>query len=233
MPGAFTTTCTSEHLPGYRDSIKDFYELGYDTIAIVTTNDRWVNEEWMVTVMGNGKQQGGAKGASSTSPSEGDSDSCQPRLVLLSDADGDFVKAMGLADDMGFGVGVRSRRFAMAVEDGIVTHLMTDEGMDDCSSTSAKVLLKAITPKDVAVVGDGDSLFGGGAVAAIGGILALVAAVYMGGSSMFQGADTATRPMSSSSSSSSSTTTTKVQKALPASSTKDSSQFSLLQNYKP
>lgn len=217
MPGAFTTTCTSEHLPGYRDSMKDFHKLGYDTIAVVTTNDRWVNEEWMDSVMGKQKE---GKGGDTSPNSDGGG------LVLLSDADGDFVKSMGLADDMGFGVGIRSKRFAMAVQDGIVTHIMTDEGMDDCSGTSAKVVLKAITPKAVAMDGDGDSSLAGGAVAVVG-ILAVVAAIYMGGSSLFQGDDTAT--------SSSRSTTTRVQKASPGSrsSGKDSSQFPLLQNYKP
>jgi peroxiredoxin len=215
MPGAFTTTCTSEHLPGYRDSLENFHKLGYDTIAVVTTNDRWVNEEWMATVMGRGEVD------SSTSENV-----AKGRLVLLSDADGDFVKAMGLADDMGFGVGIRSRRFALAVEDGIVTHVMTDEGMDDCSGTSAKAVLKAITPKDVAMSGDGDGSLGGGAVAVVG-LLAVVAAIYMGGSSMSQGGDT--MPVSSGSTSS----TTRLEKAPVMRGGKDSSEFSLLKNYKP
>lgn len=146
MPGAFTPTCTTEHLPGYvKIAPKLKSEGGIDTIAILTTNDRYVNEEW--------SSQQGALSSSG--------------LVVLSDGDGDFVKALGLADDMGFGVGVRSKRFALVLEDGKVDSVAFDEGMDDCSATSAETMLKVLSPNVVAEEeGSGASL----------GVLACVAA---------------------------------------------------------
>lgn len=71
------------------------------------------------------------------------------KITLLCDGDGDLVKNMGLADDMGFGIGVRSKRFAMVTENGKVAELVTDEGMDDCSSTSAEKLIERLTPEAV------------------------------------------------------------------------------------
>jgi len=58
---------------------------------------------------------------------------------MLSDADGDIVKALGLVDDMGFGLGVRSQRFVLVLEDGVVKHVAVDEGSSDLKSTSAEV----------------------------------------------------------------------------------------------
>lgn len=221
MPGAFTTTCTKEHLPGFRDSINEFQKLGYETVAVVTTNDRWVNEEWMETVMG------GAPASSAPGVADGEKGGFEKRpFVILSDADGDFVKSLGLADDMGFGVGIRSKRFAVAVDDGVVTHVIMDEGMDDCSATSAKAVLKALAPKGVAVNGEENGSLGGGAAILVG-IVAVGAAIYMGGSSMFLGENTS--PISARSQ----LPTTRVQKAPAMRSNKDSSEFSLLQKFKP
>jgi peroxiredoxin len=125
MPGAFTPTCSKEHLPGYVKSANKFADLGIDKITVVTTNDRYVNEEWST-------QQGlFEKGG----------------ITIVCDGDGDLVKSMGLADDMGFGVGTRSKRFAMVTEDGKVVTLVTDEGLDDCSATSAANLLQILTPE--------------------------------------------------------------------------------------
>jgi len=131
MPGAFTPTCSKEHLPGYIQAVDKLAALGIEKVAVVTTNDRFVNEEWS-------RQQG-----LFTNNQEGD------KITLLCDGDGDLVKNMGLADDMGFGIGVRSKRFAMVTENGKVAELVTDEGMDDCSSTSAENLIERLTPEPV------------------------------------------------------------------------------------
>lgn len=173
MPGAFTPTCSNEHLPGYVASIPKFRALGIDKIAVMTTNDRHVNEEW-------GSRYGLVPTAGDTS---------QPVLTIVSDGDGDLAKAMGLADDMGFGVGVRSKRFAMVVTDGIVSTLLTDEGMDDCSCTSAQSLLRVLTPDSA--VGDADdgegnmglALAAGGAAVVLGLLLTLGGGGGGGGSS--------------------------------------------------
>ena len=171
MPGAFTTTCSTEHLPGFVKSAKKIQSLGVDTIAVVTTNDRFVNQEW-----------GAQQGLVSSDPS------AKAAITMLCDADGDFVKSIGLADDMGFGVGIRSKRFAMITENGVVQTLLTDEGMDDCSATSAANVIQVLSPDagaaDSAIEIDGKVILG-----VAGGILALLAVAIGGG-----GGDSAPRP---------------------------------------
>jgi len=124
MPGAFTTTCHSKHLPGYIKAASKLKDLGIDNIAVVTTNDRFVNDQWS-------KDLGVVSGDDSA-------------VTMLCDADGDLVKELGLAEDMGFGIGVRSKRFALVLEDGTVKNVFTDEGMDDCSATSADAMVAAL-----------------------------------------------------------------------------------------
>jgi peroxiredoxin len=152
MPGAFTPTCSKQHLPGYVAAASDFAKLGYTKIAALTTNDHFVNEEWATASAANDA----SSAVSSSMP-----------ISLLSDADGDYLKAIGLADDMGFGVGVRSKRFAMVLDTGVVTHLLTDEGMDECSATAAANLLSVLTPPPDEVEGEemGEMVLVGGAVA--------------------------------------------------------------------
>jgi glutaredoxin/glutathione-dependent peroxiredoxin len=165
MPGAFTTTCSTEHLPGFVKNANKIHSLGVDTIAVVTTNDRFVNQEW-------GAQQGLI-----TSSQD---DSGKASIAMLCDADGDFVKSIGLADDMGFGVGIRSKRFAMITENGVVQTLLTDEGMDDCSATSAANVIKVLSPESVtsdsAIEIDGKVILG-----VAGGVVALLAVLIGGG----------------------------------------------------
>lgn len=87
-----------------------------------------------------------------------ESDELDGSVALLSDGDGDFVKALGLAEDMGFGVGVRSTRFALITENCTVTQIMADEGMNSCSSTSAANLVEFLTPVPVPEVEDAGDL---------------------------------------------------------------------------
>jgi peroxiredoxin len=164
MPGAFTTTCSTEHLPGFVKNAKKIQSLGVDTIAVVTTNDRFVNQEW-------GAQQG-------LIPASQDA-SAKPSITMLCDADGDFVKSIGLADDMGFGVGVRSKRFAMITENGVVQTLLTDEGMDDCSATSAANVIKVLSPN--AVPSDSAIEIDGKIILGVAGVILALLAVLVGG----------------------------------------------------
>lgn len=160
MPGAFTTTCSAEHLPGYVKSADKLKALGIEKIAVITTNDRFVNEEWS-------NQQGLAKTKANDN-----------MITILSDGDGDLVKNMGLAEDMGFGVGIRSKRFAMVVENGKVVDLFLDQGMEDCSATSAENVIKLLTPEVVAPEAtevDGKVIVGGVLVAVGALVLALLA----------------------------------------------------------
>jgi len=61
-------------------------------------------------------------------------------LTMLSDADGAALRALGLVDDLGFGMGERANRFAVLAEDGLVRHVAMDEGMDDLDNTSVDAL---------------------------------------------------------------------------------------------
>lgn len=166
----------------------------------MTTNDRFVNEQWS-------SQQGLL--------SEG------AMITILSDGDGDLVKSMGLAEDMGFGVGTRSKRFAMVTDNGKVIELLTDEGMEDCSATSAANLVKLLTPESVeseATEIDG-KLIGATAGAVL---FAIVASQAMGGS-----APTTNTPAPSLTSRPAPQTRVEPAKRAPASETN----FSLLNQY--
>jgi peroxiredoxin len=133
MPGAFTPTCSTCHLPSLVDAAPKLKRLGVDTIAVITTNDHYVNEAWRKSI--EAKIQGDVT------------------LTMLSDADGDVVRAIGLADDLGFGMGVRSNRFALLVQDGLVRHVAVDEGMEQLQATTVDAVysvlgyVEAIAPK--------------------------------------------------------------------------------------
>lgn len=100
VPGAFTPTCSARHLPGYKEKAAEFRGKGVDTIACVSVNDVFVMNAW-------GKDQ-----------QVGDD------VVMLADGNGDFAKAVGLEmDGKGFGMGGRSQRYSMIVEDGVVKSL--------------------------------------------------------------------------------------------------------------
>ena len=100
LPGAFTPTCSAKHLPGYVDKSGDLKGKGVDTIACVSVNDAFVMDAW-------GKSQ-----------NAGD------KVMMLADGSADFAKALGLENDLTKnGMGVRSKRFSMLVEDGVVKQL--------------------------------------------------------------------------------------------------------------
>mmetsp|Transcript_9869 Transcript_9869/g.22039 ORF Transcript_9869/g.22039 Transcript_9869/m.22039 type:complete len:312 (+) Transcript_9869:3-938(+) len=122
MPGAFTPTCNDRHLPGFVNNLDKLRALGVERVAVMTTNDRFVNSAWRNSVEACMQTKSG--------------------LIMLSDADGDIVKALGLVDDMGFGLGVRSQRFVLVLEDGVVKHVAVDEGSSDLKSTSAEATIE-------------------------------------------------------------------------------------------
>ena len=100
VPGAFTPTCSAKHLPGFKDHVADFQAKGVDTIACVSVNDAFVMKAW------------------------GESQSVLGDILMLGDGNGDFTKALGLEMDASkFGMGVRSQRYSMIVEDGVVKEL--------------------------------------------------------------------------------------------------------------
>jgi peroxiredoxin len=104
VPGAFTPGCSVTHLPGYVVNADKIKAKGVDTIVCMSVNDAFVMSAW-------GKAQNAEE------------------LLMLADGNGDFTKALGLElDGRGFGLGTRSQRFAMIVENGKVTHLNVESG---------------------------------------------------------------------------------------------------------
>jgi peroxiredoxin len=104
VPGAFTPGCSVTHLPGYVVNADKIKAKGVDTIVCMSVNDAFVMGAW-------GKAQNAEE------------------LLMLADGNGDLTKALGLElDGRGFGLGTRSQRFAMIVENGKVTHLNVEPG---------------------------------------------------------------------------------------------------------
>ena len=100
VPGAFTPTCSAKHLPGYTQQAGALKGKGVDTIACLSVNDVFVMDAW-------GKDQG-----------VGDD------VLMLADGNGEYAKALGLElDASGFGMGQRSQRFAIVVDDGIASQV--------------------------------------------------------------------------------------------------------------
>ncbi len=122
MPGAFTPTCHRNHLPGYIEDAAKFRGKGVDTIAVTTTNDHFVMGAWAKDTGGDGK------------------------VIFLADGNGDFAKAIGMAfDASGRGLGaVRSKRYSMLVEDGVVKILNIEENPGQAEVTKAANLLAAL-----------------------------------------------------------------------------------------
>ena len=118
VPGAFTPTCSMAHLPGFvvhADAIK---AKGVDTVACMSVNDVFVMDAW-------------GKAANAE------------HLVMLADGNGDFTKALDLVLDASvYGMGARSKRFAMVVDDGVVSLLNIDEAA--LEATSAEAILAAL-----------------------------------------------------------------------------------------
>ncbi len=119
VPGAFTPTCSAEHVPSYLKNADALRAKGIDEIACVSVNDAWVMSAW-----------GAAQGVGSN-------------IRMLADGNGAFAEATGLElDASGFGLGQRSTRFSMIVDDGVVTALHVEDDPGEMASTSAEELLK-------------------------------------------------------------------------------------------
>lgn len=104
LPGAFTPTCENHHLPGYLEQLDTMKSKGVDEVAVVSVNDPHVMEAWALHTGGKGK------------------------ILYLSDGNADFTKAVGLDTDISVvGLGVRSQRYSMIVENGKVTSFNLEE----------------------------------------------------------------------------------------------------------
>jgi peroxiredoxin (alkyl hydroperoxide reductase subunit C) len=104
VPGAFTPTCSAKHLPGFTAHLGELKAKGVDSVICMSVNDVFVMKAWA-------KDQG-----------------IDGEVVMLADGSGVFTKAMGLELDLvARGLGVRSQRFAMVVDDGRVSHLAVEQ----------------------------------------------------------------------------------------------------------
>lgn len=120
VPGAFTPTCSNVHLPGFVERAGELAGKGVGTIACVAVNDPFVMEAWA--------RSAGADG----------------RITMIADPDAAFAEAMGLTSDLSaVGLGIRSRRYAAVIEDGVITNLdvETERGVNvsSCEAVLARL----------------------------------------------------------------------------------------------
>ena len=121
LPGAFTPTCSEQHLPGYVQNAEDIRAKGVEAIACLSTADFFVMDAW-------GKSQ-----------DVGDS------LDMLSDGNNEFTRAAGMTIDLSSrGLGERSLRYAMIVEDGTITHIAIEDNPGEASVSGAEAMLAAL-----------------------------------------------------------------------------------------
>ncbi len=116
VPGAFTPTCSARHLPSYVDKADELKAKGIDEIACISVNDPFVMAAW-------GKADGSED------------------ITMLADGNGDFAEAIGLTmDGSKFGLGKRSQRYSMIVDDGVVEQLNV-EAPGEYRASSAEFML--------------------------------------------------------------------------------------------
>lgn len=120
VPGAFTPTCSMNHLPGFVDQAEALHSKGVDTIACMAVNDVFVMDAW-------GKDRG-----------VGDN------VMMLADGNGEYARALGLEmDGTGFGMGMRGQRFALIVDDGVASHVAV-EAPGQFEVSKAEAILDAL-----------------------------------------------------------------------------------------
>lgn len=121
VPGAFTPTCSMNHLPGYLENRDAILGRGVDTIAVVAVNDPHVMGAWAKATNGEGK------------------------ILYLSDGNATFTKAVGLEIDLAAGsMGVRSKRYSMLIEDGVVKQLNIEDAPGQAITSSAATILEQL-----------------------------------------------------------------------------------------
>jgi peroxiredoxin len=120
LPGAFTPTCSAKHLPGFVQNADQLKKKGVDAVACVAVNDAFVMDAWGMA------QNAGEK------------------VLMLADGNADFAKATGLTmDGTGYGMGLRTSRWAMVLEDGTVQTLNV-EAPGAFEVSSAEAVMKAL-----------------------------------------------------------------------------------------
>jgi peroxiredoxin len=120
VPGAFTPTCSEAHLPGFVGNADEILAKGVATIACTAVNDVFVLSAWSK-----------ARAAE--------------KILMLADGNADFAKKLGLEIDLaGFGLGTRSKRYAMIVDDGVVKYLAVEDSPPQHEKATAAKLLQAL-----------------------------------------------------------------------------------------
>ncbi|MFI5017832.1 MAG: peroxiredoxin [Dongiales bacterium] len=120
LPGAFTPTCSAKHLPGFVNNHQALKSKGIDSVACLSVNDAFVMDAW-------GKDQG-----------------VEDKVLMLADGNGEFTKAVGLTmDGTGYGMGLRSQRYAMVLDNGVIKTLNV-EAPGAFEVSSAEAILKAL-----------------------------------------------------------------------------------------
>ena len=163
MPGAFTPTCTDEHLPGFIRNAKKMRRAGVKNIAVLTTNDRFIMTAWKRKM----RECAQAAGLNSI----------DSEISMLADKNGNLIRALGLAYNealdkneknafIQLNSGIRSKRFALIAQDGVVQHLAVDDGSIDLDQTSAESVLAVLSGKPQRAV----TATGGGAGASVGAV---------------------------------------------------------------
>jgi peroxiredoxin len=120
VPGAFTPGCSMKHVPGFVRHYDDLKAKGIELVACVSVNDAFVMGAWEKDQKAEGK------------------------VMMLADGNGDFAKAMGLTmDGTGYGLGLRSQRYAVLLDNGVIKHLNveTAPGVDASSAETMLSLL--------------------------------------------------------------------------------------------
>ena len=117
VPGAFTPTCDARHLPGFVEHADQILAKGVDTIAFMAVNDVFVMNAW------------------------GKSSSVGNKILMLADGSGDYARALGLELDLrGAGLGMRSERFAIIVNDGVAQKVLVEQPREFKVSSAESVL---------------------------------------------------------------------------------------------
>ena len=120
VPGAYTPTCDARHLPGFIQHAGEFKAKGVDTVACMAVNDVFVMKAW------------------------GKASAVDDKVLMLADGNADYAKALSLEmDASGFGMGIRGKRFAIVVDDGVVKGLFV-EGPGEFKVSSAEHVLSQI-----------------------------------------------------------------------------------------
>ena len=121
MPGAFTSVCSSKHLPGYLNNIDGFKYKGIDLIACIAVNDPFVMNAW-------GKKQ-----------------NVQENILMLGDPFLTFTKSLGAeVDKSGRGLGIRSNRYTMLIEDNKIMQIQEEKETGMCNISAAENFLNLI-----------------------------------------------------------------------------------------